>query len=201
MTTARRPSGSRTHEKPAPSCPPRIQWLRDYYFKGGPTAAGTTSFWPGPRAPPGTSSFNEMTFYIVPETYALLQTPAGLFSPGRPQRRSAERFLVPVAARAPGLVLSRRSWSTVCPGKSCRATCWPAAVSTSRHPSALLKKSKKLLTRPCWEKTVPGARMKWFHDHGYGNSGATSGHLIPDHPMALEKGLAGHPRRPEGPLR
>ena len=38
-----------------------------------------------------------------------------------------------------------------------------------------------------------GARtaMKWFHDHGYGNSGATCGHLIPDHPRALTLGWKG----------
>jgi hypothetical protein len=35
------------------------------------------------------------------------------------------------------------------------------------------------------------ARMKWFHDHGYGNAGATSGHLIPDHERALKIGWKG----------
>jgi len=38
-----------------------------------------------------------------------------------------------------------------------------------------------------------GARagMKWFHDHGYGNAGATSGHLIPDHERTLKIGWKG----------
>jgi formate C-acetyltransferase len=35
------------------------------------------------------------------------------------------------------------------------------------------------------------ARMKWFHDHGYGNTGATSGHLIPDHATVLAQGWRG----------
>ena len=35
------------------------------------------------------------------------------------------------------------------------------------------------------------AAMKWFHDHGYGNAGATSGHLIPGHQRALELGWRG----------
>jgi formate C-acetyltransferase len=56
----------------------RIQWLRDYYFQGAERAwnnefvAWTT----------GTSwdvQFNEMSFYIVPETYALLQTLRGSY--------------------------------------------------------------------------------------------------------------------------
>jgi formate C-acetyltransferase len=33
--------------------------------------------------------------------------------------------------------------------------------------------------------------MKWFHDHGYGNTGATSGHLIPDHERVLAIGWKG----------
>ena len=33
--------------------------------------------------------------------------------------------------------------------------------------------------------------MKWFHDHGYGNAGATSGHLIPDHERTLSIGWKG----------
>ena len=30
--------------------------------------------------------------------------------------------------------------------------------------------------------------MLWFHNHGYGNSGATSGHLIPDYAAVIQKG-------------
>ncbi len=33
--------------------------------------------------------------------------------------------------------------------------------------------------------------MKWLHDHGYGNAGATSGHLIPDHERVLKIGWKG----------
>jgi len=56
----------------------RIQWLRDYYFKGternwnNESIAWTT----------GTAwdiQFNEMTFYIVPETYTLMQTLRGSY--------------------------------------------------------------------------------------------------------------------------
>lgn len=30
--------------------------------------------------------------------------------------------------------------------------------------------------------------IKWFHDHGYGNAGATSGHLIPDYVTVIKEG-------------
>ena len=32
------------------------------------------------------------------------------------------------------------------------------------------------------------AAMLWFHDHGYGNAGATSGHLIPDYGRVIRSG-------------
>ena len=35
------------------------------------------------------------------------------------------------------------------------------------------------------------ARMKWFHDHGYGNAGATSGHLVPGYEHVLKIGWQG----------
>ncbi|HDS05743.1 MAG TPA: hypothetical protein ENN95_01755, partial [Deltaproteobacteria bacterium] len=59
-------------------------------------------------------------------------------------------------------------------------------------------------TSMCWTKKEAkerdlliygknGARslMKWFHDHGYGNAGATSGHLIPGYERALRLGWKG----------
>ena len=33
--------------------------------------------------------------------------------------------------------------------------------------------------------------MKWFHDHGYGNAGATSGHLVPGYERLLKIGWKG----------
>ncbi|MFP4446784.1 MAG: pyruvate formate lyase family protein, partial [Desulfosudaceae bacterium] len=35
------------------------------------------------------------------------------------------------------------------------------------------------------------AKMKWFHDHGYGNAGATCGHLVPGHERLLTLGWRG----------
>ncbi len=32
------------------------------------------------------------------------------------------------------------------------------------------------------------AAMLWFHNHGYGNAGATSGHLIPDYGRIIREG-------------
>ncbi|RXM21227.1 hypothetical protein EO238_27805, partial [Citrobacter sp. AAK_AS5] len=56
----------------------------------------------------------------------------------------------------------------------------------------------------CWSKAEAKARNEIllgkggiredtfrFQDKGYGNCGATSGHLIPDYPSVLKKGFSG----------
>ena len=57
---------------------PRIQWLRDYYFRGVERELNneSTSWTTGA---PWDAQYNELTFYIVPETYALLQTISGSY--------------------------------------------------------------------------------------------------------------------------
>lgn len=57
---------------------PRIQWLRDYYFQGA-DRRWNNQFLAWSTGTPWDVQFNEMTFYIVPETYALLQTLRGSF--------------------------------------------------------------------------------------------------------------------------
>ena len=47
-----------------------------------------------------------------------------------------------------------------------------------------------------WLRQVKGkngarAKMKWFHDHGYGNAGATSGHIVPGYERLLKIGWKG----------
>jgi len=51
----------------------RVQWLREYYFDGNERAWNNenTSWTTGT---PWDEQYDELTFYIVPETYALLQT-------------------------------------------------------------------------------------------------------------------------------
>lgn len=52
---------------------PRIQRLRDYYFQGA-KRAWNNEFTAWSTGTPWDVQFDEMTFYIVPETYAFLQT-------------------------------------------------------------------------------------------------------------------------------
>jgi trans-4-hydroxy-L-proline dehydratase len=75
MTDAARPQFDR-HIKEPRGLSQRIQWLRDYYFKGSERSWNNESItWTTGTA--WDIQFNEMTFYIVPETYTLMQTLRG----------------------------------------------------------------------------------------------------------------------------
>src|SRR5512135_1853649 len=52
---------------------PRIQWLRDYFFQGV-RRKWNNEFTSWTTGTPWDFQYNELTFYIVPETYFYLQT-------------------------------------------------------------------------------------------------------------------------------
>ena len=167
----------------------RIKWLRDYYFKGNDrawnnefTAWSTGSAWD--------IQFNEMTYYIVPETYLLIQSFGGSFrqaardiklpddfwSKSIPERRAY--FVKQVMVQhLPKEILPG---DLVCGGRF--------ALQTSM---CLNEDEQKIYNRMIGGKDGVRAGVKWFHDHGYGNAGATSGHLVPGHERALKIGWKG----------
>ena len=167
----------------------RIEWLRDYYFKGTERAWNNESIaWT--TGTPWDIQFNEMTFYIVPETYALMQT-----------LRSSYRQ----AARDIELDKEFWTWSQV------ERRAWFVKEVMVRHmPKEILpgdliaggrfniqtslcldEKEQQAFDNALLGKNGARAGMKWLHDHGYGNAGATSGHLIPDHERVLKIGWKG----------
>ncbi|MCF8129628.1 MAG: hypothetical protein K9N10_14055 [Deltaproteobacteria bacterium] len=167
----------------------RIQWLRDYYFKGAERSWNNESIaWT--TGTPWDIQFNEMTFYIVPETYTLMQTLRGSYRQAartieldkgfwnRPQVERRAWFVKEVMVRyMPKEILSG---DLIAGGRF--------NVQTSL---CLDEKEQQAFDKALLGKDGARARMKWLHDHGYGNAGATSGHLIPDHERALKIGWKG----------
>lgn len=167
----------------------RITWLRDYYYKGVDrpwnnefTAWTTGTHWD--------VQFDEMTFYIVPEAYPFMQT----------FRSSMQQAARPVKLHPDfwkWSLVERKAWFV----KEVMVNYVPQEIL----PGDLIAGGRfNLQTSKCWTKQEAklrdkliygkkGARasMKWFHDHGYGNSGATSGHLIPGYERALNIGWRG----------
>ncbi|MDT8271731.1 MAG: pyruvate formate lyase family protein [Desulfomonilia bacterium] len=167
----------------------RISWLRNYYFQGA-NRAWNNEFTAWTTGTPWDVLFDEMTFYIVPETYAFLQT----------FRSSTHQAARPVKLHPSFWTWSlpeRKAWfvkevvvnylpQEILPGDLIAGArfniqtsmCW--TQEEARHRDALI-----------YGKHGARAAMKWFHDHGYGNSGATSGHLVPGYERALKIGWKG----------
>ncbi|MBW2582507.1 MAG: hypothetical protein JRE36_02765 [Deltaproteobacteria bacterium] len=168
---------------------PRIQWLLDYYFRGA-ERAWNNEFIAWTTGTAWDVQFNEMSFYIVPETYTLMQTLRGSY-------RQAARKIDLHPDFWSWSIVERRAWFV----REVMVTYMPKEIL----PGDLIAGGRfNIQTSLCLDeneqedfdeallgKNGARAKMKWFHDHGYGNAGATSGHLIPDHERALKIGWKG----------
>jgi formate C-acetyltransferase len=165
---------------------PRIQWLRDYYFQGVNRAWNNEyTSWTT-----GTSwdfQYNELNFYIVPETYAFLQT----------FRSSFKQVARPVCLFPDFWKWSlpeRRAWFNkevmvrYLPREILPGDLLAGARFNIQTSSCLTEKETKERDKLVYSLKGARAAMLWFHNHGYGNAGATSGHLIPDYGHILREG-------------
>lgn len=165
---------------------PRIQWLRDYYFQGG-KRQWNNEFTAWTTGTPWDFQFEEFSFYIVPETYAFHQT-----------FRSSFKQAAKTVALHPGFwswsLPERKAWfikevmvhhvpKEILPGDLIAGARFNVMTST-----CLTRREARQYGKLVYGRNGSRAAMKWFHDHGYGNAGATSGHLIPDYPRVIDKG-------------
>ncbi|MDI6796795.1 MAG: pyruvate formate lyase family protein [Desulfatibacillaceae bacterium] len=168
---------------------PRIQWLRDYYF-AGVERPWNNEFKAWTTGAPWDVVFNEADFYIVPEMYAFMQTFCSSFpQAARPVALPPEFW----KWRLP----ERRAWFVrevmvhympveILPGDLLCGARFNIQASRCLDKGQARKRNSRL-------SGPKGARkaVKRFHDTGYGNAGATSGHLIPDYASVLTKGFKG----------
>ena len=168
---------------------PRITWLRDYFFKGV-DRAWNNEFTSWTTGTPWDVQYNETSFYIVPENYLLLQTMTSSF------RQAAKA--VPLHDDFWSWSLTeRRAWFVretmvnhvpreILPGDLLAGARFNIQTSL-----CLTEKEAKVRDRLILGKKGARAQMKRFHDHGYGNAGATSGHLVPGYERMLTLGWKG----------
>lgn len=168
------------------SLSPRVQWLRDHFFRGVQrpwnnefTCFSTGTAWD--------VLYEELSYHIVPETYAFLQ----------PFRSSALQA-------ATDIPLPRGFWRMSLPERRAWFVreCMVDHLPQELLPGSLIAGARfNLLASRCWSRKEARERDKavgklreaalWFHRHGYGNAGPTSGHLIPDHERLLRIGWKG----------
>ncbi|MFP4039357.1 MAG: pyruvate formate lyase family protein [Desulfosudaceae bacterium] len=167
----------------------RITRLRDYYFQGA-DRTWTNEFTCWSTGTPWDIQFNEMTYYIVPETYLLLRTMGGSFC------QAARNVPLPDDFWSKSLP-ERRAWFVrevmvnhlpheILPGDLLAGGRFNIQTSL-----CLTRKEQREYNQLINGKNGARAKMKWFHDHGYGNAGATCGHLIPGHERVLTRGWRG----------
>ncbi|MFN2212074.1 MAG: pyruvate formate lyase family protein [Anaerolineales bacterium] len=165
---------------------PRIQWLRDYYFQGV-ARNWNNEYTSWTTGTPWDFQYNELSFYIVPETYAFLQT-----------FRSSFKQAAHLVELHPDFwswsLPERRAWFNrqvmlcylpheILPGDLLAGGRFNVMTSACLTKQEALQRDQQVLG-----KNGTRAAIIWFHDHGYGNVGATSGHLIPDYGRILREG-------------
>lgn len=168
---------------------PRIQWLRDYYFQGvkrkwnNEWSAWTTGT-------PWDFQYEELSFYIVPETYAFFQTFRSSF------RQTAKKVRLHPDFWKWSLP-ERKAWFlkevmvNYLPQEILPNDLIAGARFNVLTSCCLTEKEAKKYERLVFGKNGTRQAALWFHNHGYGNAGATGGHLIPDYERVLKEGWQG----------
>lgn len=165
---------------------PRIQWLRDYYFQGV-NRAWNNEFTAWTTGAPWDFQYEELNFYIVPETYAFFRTFRAAFKQtARPVALHPDFWTWSLPERKAWFnreVVVRHLPKELLPGDLLAGARFNVETST-----CLTQKEAKAYLRLVDGKNGTRAAITWFHNHGYGNAGATGGHLIPDYPRVLREG-------------
>jgi pyruvate-formate lyase len=165
---------------------PRIKWLRDYYFRGL-NREWNNEFTGWTTGTPWDFQFQEGQYYIVPETYAFFSTFTGAF------KQTAQTIKLHPDFWKWSLP-ERHAWfikevmvhylpHEILPGDLIAGGRFNLQAST-----CLDEKEAKQYRKIVYGKNGVRAAILWLHSHGYGNVGATSGHLIPSYAMVIEKG-------------
>ncbi len=165
---------------------PRIQWLRDYYFRGV-ERAWNNEYTAWSTGTPWDYQYNELSFYIVPETYTFLPTFRSAFNQvARPVKLAPDFWKWTLPERRAWFnreVMVRYLPKEILPGDLIAGARFNVQTSAclTKHET---EEHDRLVLGPsgCRAATL------WFHNHGYGNTGATSGHLIPDYGRIIREG-------------
>jgi pyruvate-formate lyase len=167
----------------------RVRWLRDYYFEGV-KRKWNNEFTAWTTGTPWDFQFNEMTFYIVPETYFYIPTFRSSFNQSAKKVKLDPDFWT-------WSLPERRAWfvrevmvnylpKEVLPGDLIAGARFNVMTS-----ACLTKQEAADYDKHIYGKKGARAAMLWYHNHGFGNTGATSGHLIPGYDVVIRKGWRG----------
>ncbi len=170
---------------------PRSKWLRDYYFKGV-EREWNNEFMPFSTGTDWDLIWNEFDYYIVPEIHTYIG------NKGKGVFESSFRSMAITVNSLP-----ENFWELSIPE---RKTMFFEEVILNYVPQEIISDNDliaggrfnpqlshcltKQETKKFWKRVLK-SRNKFFkyHKSGFGNAGATSGHLIPDYKTVITKGF------------
>lgn len=169
---------------------PRAAWLRDYYFQGS-NREWTNEYSPFTTGTPHDRVFNEIDYYIVPELYfylgkktrgpfatsldlmaKLVALPAGFWDLSLPERR-ARFFQEVMVHHVPHEIISDNDLLAGGRFNTQLSKCLDAREEQAFNKE-ILRNRKHVFS---------------FHEDGFGNAGATGGHLIVDYALVVREGF------------
>ena len=164
---------------------PRVKWLRDYFFEGADRAWNNenNAFTNG-RV--WDRCYDELTYYIVPETRTFFQPFTASYVAGAKVVPVDDKFFKLSVAERKALyekeLIVNQMPQEILPGD---LLC--GARFNGMYSLCLNKKETKER-----EKMLKNSRKELLYliDHGYGNTGATSGHLVPDYAKIIRNGFS-----------
>jgi len=178
---------AQTKMKTPKNLSPRIEWLRNYYFEGV-KRDWNNQYNCYTTGQPWDELFNELTYYIVPETIAFYQTftsstklsaqpiplPNHFWNLSRKERRAF--FLKEAIVNHPPIEILPHNLICGAGFTMMTSQCLNETEASKRHTAIHAKN---------------GARSKLieYYRYGFGNAGATSGHLIPGYEKILQHGF------------
>ncbi len=165
---------------------PRVRALREWYFEGA-GRSWNNEYLCFTTGTPWDKQFNELTYFIVPETYTFFDT----FT--RSSAQAAKRVALPESffnlsipervALFNKLAITEHAPVELLPGDLL------CGANFNMLSSMCLTKSEQRRRDAMTAKARESAFLLYYR--GYGNSGSTSGHLIPDYEYILKHGFEG----------
>ena len=167
---------------------PRVKYLRDYYFTGI-EREWNNEFACYSTGTPWDIIYDENSYLIVPETYAFHSTfRASTYQAAVNVPIDKDFFKQSIAERRATFlkeVMLKHMQKVILPGDLICGSNFNLFSSGCWTKSEANKRDKRM-----YGKKGVRTSLIWLHNHGYGNAGATSGHLIPDYEPILKNGFS-----------
>lgn len=165
---------------------PRVRALREWYFEGA-GRSWNNEYLCFTTGTPWDKQFNELTYFIVPETYTFFDTFTRSSAQAAKRVAISENFFslsIPErVALFNKLAITEHAPVDILPGDLL------CGANFNMLSSMCLTKSEQRRRDALTAKARESAFLLYYR--GYGNSGSTSGHLIPDYEYILKHGFEG----------